>query len=232
MNYTKIYTELIQRAKTRTLAGYKESHHIIPRCLGGQDTSDNVVDLTPEEHYTAHLLLIKIYPENNSLIQAASMMTVNAKNHQRKNKLYGWLRRKHAVAMSENQTGSGNSQFGTCWVSHLEKQECKKVDKNLLEEYLTNGWIKKRIIDWNTNFKKRICPLCNKEYISANNTCSLSCGQKLFNKLNPKEFGKGKLESMIKDYRTGSSIYKCLKNAGLNGTGKNHTKLKKILKEM
>jgi hypothetical protein len=232
MNYANIYTNLIHRAKTRILNGYKESHHIIPRCLGGKDTSDNLVDLTPEEHYIAHLLLTKIHPNNNALVRAATMMTVNGKNHQRKNKLYGWLRRKHSIVMSESQTGIGNSQFGTCWVSNLETQECKKVDKNLLDQFLANGWIKKRIIDWNTNFKKRICPSCSKEYMSSNNTCSLSCGQKLFNKLNPKEFGKGKLESMIKDYQSGCSIYKCLKNAGLDGTGKNHTKLTKILKEL
>ena len=35
MNYTKIYNDLIERAKTRKLDGYKEVHHIIPRCMGG-----------------------------------------------------------------------------------------------------------------------------------------------------------------------------------------------------
>ena len=63
MNYITIYNNLIQRASNRLLDGYKERHHIIPRCLGGNNTKENLVDLTPEEHYIAHLLLIKIYPE-------------------------------------------------------------------------------------------------------------------------------------------------------------------------
>ena len=61
MDYQKIYESIIARGKERVLIGeYTESHHIIPRCMGGSDNSDNLVDLTPEEHYVAHQLLIKI----------------------------------------------------------------------------------------------------------------------------------------------------------------------------
>ena len=39
MNYQKIYDTLINRAKDRIYAGYTEKHHIIPRCMGGNDES-------------------------------------------------------------------------------------------------------------------------------------------------------------------------------------------------
>ena len=42
MNYQKIYNQIIERAKTRQLEGYKEKHHILPRCMGGLDI-DNIV---------------------------------------------------------------------------------------------------------------------------------------------------------------------------------------------
>jgi hypothetical protein len=65
MNYLKIYKNLIEsRQKTRDLekgADY-EIHHVSPRCLGGTDESSNLVKLTYREHYIAHWLLIKIYP--------------------------------------------------------------------------------------------------------------------------------------------------------------------------
>lgn len=61
MNYKKIYDQLIVKAKGRKVEGYKEVHHIIPRCLGGSNKVDNLVELTAREHYVAHLLLAKIY---------------------------------------------------------------------------------------------------------------------------------------------------------------------------
>jgi hypothetical protein len=55
--YTKWYYNIIRQAQLRTLDGYKERHHIIPRSLGGLDESANLVDLTAKEHYIVHLLL-------------------------------------------------------------------------------------------------------------------------------------------------------------------------------
>jgi hypothetical protein len=234
MNYKRHYTLLIERAKTRpVITDYKEVHHIIPRCLGGNDVLENLVELYPEEHFLAHLLLVKIYPGNHKLVNAAAMMCVSSIHKGRiNNKLYSWLRKKLANANSVSQTGKGNSQFGTCWVSNLETKECKKVDNNLLNLYLENGWIKKRIIKWDNPVKKQVCPICSKTFIGKSKSCSLSCGQKLSNKNNPKELVKGKLDSIIKNYKSGSSIHKCLIDAGLNGTGQNYTKLKKILQDL
>ena len=49
MDYQKHYDLLCERAKTRELNCYTESHHVIPRCMGGTNDPDNLVDLTPEE---------------------------------------------------------------------------------------------------------------------------------------------------------------------------------------
>lgn len=70
MNYAKIYNTLISKAIPRVLQGYTEKHHIMPRCLGGTDVAENIVVLTAKEHYFVHLLLTKIYPENDSLVYA------------------------------------------------------------------------------------------------------------------------------------------------------------------
>lgn len=102
MNYQNIYDNLIQRASARSLSTYTESHHIIPRCMGGSDEILNLVKLTPEEHYLAHQLLAKIYPDNPGLSFAALAMTDGPN---RNNKVYGWLRRKHARNISKSETG-------------------------------------------------------------------------------------------------------------------------------
>lgn len=101
MNYELVYKKLVQRGQERgTVEGYKETHHIIPRCMGGTDDKDNLVDLTPEEHYVAHQLLVKMYPENRLLLYAAhclSKVTSASSNHWgASNKKYGWLRKRHS----------------------------------------------------------------------------------------------------------------------------------------
>tara|TARA_B100001939_G_scaffold346513_1_gene365464 strand:+ start:745 stop:1389 length:645 start_codon:yes stop_codon:yes gene_type:complete len=57
--YKSWYDSIIQKAKVRNLSGYKEKHHILPRCLGGKDTKTNLVKLTAREHFIVHMLLCK-----------------------------------------------------------------------------------------------------------------------------------------------------------------------------
>ena len=99
MNYKKIYDDVIIRAKLRNaIIGYKEKHHIIPRCVGGKDVSDNIVELTPEEHFLCHQLLSKIYPNDRGLIHAAFVMGLNSNGQRPNSKLYGWILRKYSEA--------------------------------------------------------------------------------------------------------------------------------------
>lgn len=100
MNYKKHYDILIERSRSRILDGYVEKHHIIPKCLGGGDDKSNIVVLTPEEHFLAHQLLIKMYPGNRDLIYATQLMTTHHTDARVNNKLFGWLRKQMALAMS------------------------------------------------------------------------------------------------------------------------------------
>ena len=97
MNYTKHYNLLMERARHRTLEVYCESHHILPICMGGKGTEE--VLLTPEEHFVAHQLLVKMYPGNSKLIYAANMQGNT------NNKKYGWLRRKFSEHISKQFKG-------------------------------------------------------------------------------------------------------------------------------
>lgn len=63
MNYARVYNEFIadRRAKQHELVGYVERHHVFPRSLGGDDSSANIISLSADDHFRAHLLLAKIY---------------------------------------------------------------------------------------------------------------------------------------------------------------------------
>lgn len=57
--YKQWHDNIIAKGKNRKLSGYKEKHHILPRSLGGNNSKDNLVDLTPKEHFIIHMLLCK-----------------------------------------------------------------------------------------------------------------------------------------------------------------------------
>jgi 5-methylcytosine-specific restriction endonuclease McrA len=58
--YSQVYFLIVKRAKNRKLQTYTESHHIIPKSLGGSNDKDNLVDLTAREHFICHRLLTKM----------------------------------------------------------------------------------------------------------------------------------------------------------------------------
>jgi len=132
MNYQKIYNDIINRGKTRVLHSYTESHHIIPKCLGGSDGRENIVKLTAEEHYLAHQLLVKIYPGVRGLIYAAIRMTgKGAYNRKTNNKLYGWLKRRrseigqsedHKLKNSLANRGENNGMYGKTHTNEIKQK--------------------------------------------------------------------------------------------------------------
>lgn len=88
MNYTKIYQNILDNAKKssrkKCSKHYFEKHHITPKCLGGDDSVDNLVLLTAKEHYVCHHILTKIYPDSTALQRAYWMMnTVISPNQNR-----------------------------------------------------------------------------------------------------------------------------------------------------
>ena len=112
MNYKNIYDNIIKKRLTSSPNGYSERHHIVPRCLGGSDTKENIVSLTAKEHFLCHQLLCKIYPGESKLIFAAWMMT-NCENegqirYRVTGRTYKWLREQHARSIGEfNKWRSG-----------------------------------------------------------------------------------------------------------------------------
>jgi len=83
MDYQRIYNQIVERAQSRILEGYKEKHHIIPKCLGGGNEKENLVELTAREHFLCHMLLCEIYPKDKKLKHALFLMSIGKqKNNQ------------------------------------------------------------------------------------------------------------------------------------------------------
>ena len=106
MNYRGIYDRIISGAVGRQLSCYKELHHVLPRCMGGGNEDSNLVYLTAKEHFVAHQLLVKIYPEVKGLAFALLRMAAHCNN----GRIYSWMRIRAADALKGNKWNIGRKQ--------------------------------------------------------------------------------------------------------------------------
>lgn len=115
MDYKRIYAAFIKdrRAKESTLEGYSERHHIIPRSMGGGDEPDNLIRLTPEDHFFAHLLLAKAY--GGRLASALQLMADSCNGSWRERfhlrARYGLARKISARIRGEAWAAEGNPLY-------------------------------------------------------------------------------------------------------------------------
>jgi len=110
--YEKWYSAITNAAKNRSIDGYTETHHIVPRSLGGLDTEDNLVDLTAREHFVCHWLLTKMYTgeARGKMINAMYMMRAEGPNQKRYEskitaRVYETLRKEYSQYISKLNKG-------------------------------------------------------------------------------------------------------------------------------
>ena len=105
--YTKWYYSIIDNARLRVIEGYTEGHHIIPKCLGGDNSKSNLVRLTAREHFICHQLLVKMVAteHRSQMALAATKMWQRGKNQQRdykfNGKTYDRLKKEASAFLSE-----------------------------------------------------------------------------------------------------------------------------------
>lgn len=181
--YTKWYYLIVTNAKTRKLTDYTEKHHIIPKSLGGLNNSDNLVILSPREHYICHLLLTKMVDGSNKrkMTFALHSMLRSSKVHKRHkitSKQYETIRKQFSIAMSEcmteisknrNYKGEKNPFFGKKHSNNTKKKTTGKNHYTKKPDYDPNthpskqpGW--KEANSLSKKGKKQpsyLCEFCN-----------------------------------------------------------------------
>ncbi len=100
MIYRQRYDKLISHYINNPTEGFVEKHHIIPKCMGGDDSNQNLVLLPTRAHFIAHYLLHKAYPENRRLAHAFAMMGVCNGHQHRKSKLYESSKKARSLALT------------------------------------------------------------------------------------------------------------------------------------
>jgi hypothetical protein len=132
--YSKWYFNIINNSINRnTLLQYTEKHHIIPKALGGVDSTSNIAILTAKEHFIVHHLLVKMVKDKIStdkMWSAFFMMHIGRDNRVKYARTYEFLIIRMSQNKSENYKGENNHFFGK---KHSEKTKRK----------MSNSWNRK-----------------------------------------------------------------------------------------
>ena len=129
--YTKWYKEIISQAKTNVNNNeiYTEKHHIIPRCLGGDSSTNNLVRLTAREHFICHLLLTKMHSKPGLGIALCRMMSDTRNNKPRylpkSSKIYAYAKEQASIS----KRGANNPMWGK---TYNQTEETKQKISDVL----------------------------------------------------------------------------------------------------
>lgn len=153
MNYQRVYNAIIEKAKSENRRKgkgiYYESHHIIPKCIGGTDEKNNKVLLTAKEHFICHKLLIEIYPNNYHIQLAFVIMALNVSSTHQRVKLssrdFKYARELQVIANAEAKRGNKN-RLGK---KHKHPESAKKRISAYTKEHTPKFAFKKGQDPWN-----------------------------------------------------------------------------------
>lgn len=158
MNYQSHYNKLIQTRQPllrQKSTGIYESHHILPKSLGGTNDKSNLILLTPKEHYIAHWLLYKMHTGVNKAKMAYAFFKMSQcnPNQQRvfSSSLYNYRKRIMATACS----GTNNPNYGKSVHSVEAKQQmsiAKQGSNN--PQYGKEPWNKGLTLATSTSIQK------------------------------------------------------------------------------
>lgn len=124
--YTTWYFNIIDHARQVDYTGYTEKHHIIPKSLGGNNLSENIVSLTARQHFICHRLLPKMVTDYHyyKMIYALNMMLCSNKLQNRykiTGRTYEYLKKEFSIKI----TGDKNPMWGK---THSEETKKKIGD--------------------------------------------------------------------------------------------------------
>ena len=101
MNYEQIYENLIAKYGTweKPKGVYTERHRKHPGCMGGRYVKGNAFYVSARVHFVCHILLVKMYPRSEKLIEAVGLMRTRVTSRG-----YEWLKTRWAKIISNRMT--------------------------------------------------------------------------------------------------------------------------------
>ena len=112
--YSNWYYNIINKALARHSIKPNDTHHILPRCLGGDNSKNNLVELTRREHYIVHLLLTKftVGDARKKMFYALHRITNTGTIKIKSSRLYEYLRSNHSAIVSARMKENNPNKNG------------------------------------------------------------------------------------------------------------------------
>ena len=106
MSYDEFINNILE-TRGRFACGdeYHERHHIVPKCMGGTNDEDNLIDLFAREHFEAHRLLAIDNPDNDKLVYAWGCMAFVKKDNQSRYEVNANEYEEARIALSKSLKG-------------------------------------------------------------------------------------------------------------------------------
>ena len=117
--YIGRYQRFIDSLRNQRIEGVCEVHHILPVSMGGTNDKDNLIQLTPRQHYIAHWMLWKAY--GGKMAQAFYFMNNLNKVRRIGGRTYEKLKAETKVELSKQFSGAGNPFYGRKMDKELRK---------------------------------------------------------------------------------------------------------------
>ena len=185
--YTVWYYKIITRAQQRiNLTGYFERHHIIPKCLGGDNSEYNLVSLTAKEHFICHLLLVKMTTGKNKskMANAARGLSRRKNPYQQErykvnSRIYEFLKKNVKQSEESNEkrrlaltgikrplrTPEHSAKLGKYIRNDAHRKAISEMRKQRIGKYKHSEETKEKMSEWQKGIPKpkQPCEVCGKE---------------------------------------------------------------------
>lgn len=152
--YTKWYYQIVDNALNRSTSGYTERHHIVPKCFfekyngtltGNPDDKNNLVDLTPREHFICHWLLIKMtsgkqYYQMVNALRFFIKQNYGVRDYKLNSKTYDYIKKRLSTAQSERLKGRKITWNDKLSLANLGRSRSKD-SINKQQEKMFKTWV-------------------------------------------------------------------------------------------
>lgn len=153
MNYEEYINNILtNRGRKIKEECYYETHHIVPKCLGGTNDKNNLIDLYPREHFEAHRLLALENPHNCKLIYAWWNMSQCPGFTKKRESVSAEEYEEARMAFIQSISGENNRFYGKHHSEETKQKisEAKRGHKDSLETRAKKS--KARLGDKNPNY--------------------------------------------------------------------------------
>ena len=138
MNYEKIYKDFITSRKNISYDNdeYTENHHILPKSIGGDNNSYNIIKLSYRDHLFAHMLLYKMQTNVDSkyrMAKALDSMVVDSRNNRTIcSRQYDKIKKMSKIAIRAYYATPEGKEMA---VKRAQKSIDKRVNKEVFKFY-------------------------------------------------------------------------------------------------